>query len=128
MLNNADQASTGLEIDVSFVRHRNALLARANFSDLYVDYYLHLAQHELRPEPAHDELFKRALAAFALHCASRPRNEMTAWTMNFQDPRMNLFLTGDNELGPVAGREFGEALKAGPANPSSSAAVPKRGT
>ncbi len=97
-------ADSGLEVRTSFVRNRNALLARADFGELFVDYYLHLGAHGLRLEPAIDALFKRALAAFTLHCASRPRNELTAWTVNFQEPLLNLFLAGDNGTGAVTGR------------------------
>jgi molecular chaperone Hsp33 len=67
-------------------------------------------------EPEHDALFKRPLAAFTLHCASRPWNEMTAWTINFQQPLLNLFLTGDNDTGAVTGRAFDENVKEGPEN------------
>ena len=31
----------GLDVRTYFVRERNALLARADFGELYVDYYLH---------------------------------------------------------------------------------------
>ena len=58
-----------------------------------------------------DEVFKKGLAAFTLHCASRPRNEMTAWTINFQDPLVNLFLTGDNNPSIVTGRIFSENVR-----------------
>jgi molecular chaperone Hsp33 len=109
---NTDDA--GLEVRTHFVRQRNALLARADFGDLYVDYYLHLSANHIRLEPEHDAMFKRALAAFTLHCASRPWNEMTAWTINFQSPLVNLFLTGDNETGAVTGRVFEENVKEGP--------------
>ena len=111
-----DPAEPGLEVTVHFVRGRNALVARANLSELYVDYYLHLGKHGIKPAEAHDTLFKRALAAFVLHCASRPRNELTAWTINIQEPRVNLFLTGDNELGTVTGRIFDENVKEFPEN------------
>jgi molecular chaperone Hsp33 len=111
-----DPAEPGLEVRTFFVRGRNALVARANLSELYVDYYLHLGKHGVHPAEAHDALFKRALAAFVLHCASRPRNEMTAWTINIQHPRVNLFLTGDNETGAVTGRIFAEDVKAFPEN------------
>lgn len=114
--NPIDLAEPGLEVTTHFVRGRNALVARANLSELYVDYYLHLGKHGLRPAEAHDVLFKRALAAFVLHCASRPRNEMTAWTINIQEPRVNLFLTGDNETGAVIGRIFDENVKEFPEN------------
>jgi len=106
----------GLEVISSFVRYRNALLAQADFGPLFVDYYLHLADHSLRPDPRHDTIFKEALGAFVLHCASRPRNEQIAWTINFQDPLLNLFLVADNEEGTVAGRIFTEHVKQGEHN------------
>jgi hypothetical protein len=109
-------AEPGLEVRTCFVRGRNVLVARANFSELYVDYYLHLGAHDIKPAEAHDVLFKRALAAFVLHSASRPWNEMTAWTINIQEPRVNLFLTGDNETGAVIGRVFDENVKEFPEN------------
>jgi len=109
-------ADTGLEVRTHFVRNRNALLARAEFGELFVDYYLHLSSNRIRVAPGHDALFKRALVAFTLHCASRPWNEMIAWTINFQEPLVNLFLTGDNETGAITGRVFDENVKEGPEN------------
>lgn len=101
----------GLEVGTFFVRNRNALLARADFGQLYVDYYIHLADHKIRYSPEQDALFKRALAGFVLHCASRPWNELTAWTLHFEEAGLNLFLTGDNETGAVTGRIFDEDVK-----------------
>ncbi|HWA84907.1 MAG TPA: Hsp33 family molecular chaperone HslO [Opitutus sp.] len=109
-------AEPGLQVTTSFVRSRNVLLARAEFGELFVDYYLHLGTHEIRPGTAADDMFKRALAAFVLHCASRPRNELAAWTINFQEPRVNLFLTADNGTGAVVGRVFEENVRAMPEN------------
>lgn len=109
-------ADAGLEVRTSFVRNRNALVAQADFGDLYVDYYLHLSANHIRVDPERDAIFKRALAAFTLHCCSRPWGELTAWTINFQAPLMNLFLTSDNETGAVTGRIFTEDVKQGPEN------------
>jgi molecular chaperone Hsp33 len=106
-----DSASNGHEITTDFVRHRNVLLAYGSFSELYVDYYLHLADHGLRHTDAHDSLFKTALALFTLHCASRPPNETIAWTLHFQEPFVNLFLGGDTEESIVTGRVFAEDVK-----------------
>lgn len=106
----------GLEVNTLFVRSRNVLLARANFGSLFVDYYLHLSQQQIRPSPEADAMFKRALAAFVLHSASRPRHELCAWTINFQKPLLNLFLTSDNETGAVTGRVFEEDVKELPEN------------
>ena len=109
-------ADAGLAVHTKFVRSRHALVARADFGDMFVDYYLHLGLQQMKPAPEHDAIFKRALAAFVLHAASRPRNELTAWTVNFQAPLVNVFLTGDNETGAVTGRVFVENVKVGPEN------------
>lgn len=109
-------ADAGTEVRTHFVRNRNALLARAEFGELFVDYYLHLSANQMRVPPELDHLFKRALAAFTLHCASRPWNELIAWTINVQQPLVNLFLAGDNQTGAVTGRVFEEHVKEGPAN------------
>ena len=109
-------AHSGLEVTTWFVRSRNALFAKADFGPLYVDYYLHLAEHAIKVTPEHDAIFKRALATYVLHAVSRPRNELTAWTINFQQPLVNVFITGDNADGSVAGRVFGENVKQLPSN------------
>ncbi len=109
-------ADAGLEVRTYFVRDRNALLARAEFGELFVDYYLHLGSNQMKVAPEHDLIFKRALAAFTLHSASRPWSELTAWTLNFQAPLVNVFLTGDNETGAVTGRVFDENVKVGADN------------
>lgn len=101
----------GLEVNCSFVRGRNVLMAKAKFSEMYDRYELHLRNNHLDFTPEHKKLFKQALAAFTLHCASRPRNEVLSWTINFQNPLVNLFLVGDTELSIVAGRVFDEDVK-----------------
>jgi molecular chaperone Hsp33 len=101
----------GLEVRTYFVRGRNALVARADFGELYVDYYLHLGQSGRQNGPGEDVMVKEALAALTLHCASRPRNETTAWTIHFVAPLVNLFVTGDNNRGTVVGQVFTEDVK-----------------
>ncbi|MEK0451252.1 MAG: hypothetical protein RL088_3520 [Verrucomicrobiota bacterium] len=101
----------GLEVRTYFVRERNALVARALFSDLYVDYYLHQGQHGYTHSREHDSLFKDALSALTLHCASRPWNETTAWTIHFAALKLNLFVTGDNNRGAVSGQIFTDQVK-----------------
>ena len=104
-------AAEGFEVRSYFVRERNALVARADFGELYVDYYLHQGQHGYQHAPEHDGLLKEALAALTLHCASRPWNEAWAWTIHFQQPLLNLFVTGDNRRGMVVGQIFTENVK-----------------
>lgn len=100
-----------LEVRTYFVRGRNALVARADFEPLYIDYYLHRADHDLKYSNAHDTMLKEALAALTLHLASRPQDETCGWTMNFHDPHMNLFVTGSSRPARVAGRVFTEDVR-----------------
>ncbi len=102
----------GIEVRTYFVRERNALVARADFGDLYVDYYLHQAQLGVQHLPSYDSMLKDALAALTLHCASRPWNETWAWTIHFDEPLLNLFVTGYNRRGTVVGQLFTEDVKA----------------
>ena len=109
---NSETSPPGLEVRTYFVRGRNALVARADFGELYVDYYLHQGQHGQQHAPAHDAMLKEALAALTLHCAARPWNESWAWTLHFAEPLLNLFVTGDNRRGMVVGQLFTEGVKA----------------
>ncbi len=101
----------GLEVRSYFVRGRNALVARADFGEMYVDYYLHQGQHGRQHAPFHDGMLKEALAALTLHCASRPWKEISAWTIHFQLPLINLFVAGNNLLGTVVGQIFTDDVK-----------------
>lgn len=117
----------GAQVTVDFIRHRNVLLVQGDLGPLLVDYYLHLADHKLRHEPAHDALLRQALLAFTLHGAARPRNEHFAWTIGLQEPRLNLFLAGDNEDCIVAGRLFTENVREAADNVFFSEMMPSRG-
>ena len=113
MLNDPEKEAENepIEIQCCFVRERNALLVRGDFSPIYMDYYLHLMQHGIKHEPAQDEIIKEGLAALTLHLASRPRNEAVAWTLSWQNPLQNLFVTGSNRIGNVVGRLFTEDVR-----------------
>ena len=100
-----------VEVRSYFVRKRNALLVRGRFSPLYLDYYLHLMQHQLKYEEEMDLMLKEALAGLALHLGSRPQDETCAWTLNFHEPLMNLFVTGSSRPGRVTGRIFTEDVR-----------------
>jgi molecular chaperone Hsp33 len=111
MIEDQTAGDAGLEVRSYFVRGRNALVARADFGELYVDYYLHQGQHFYQHAPQHDQMMKEALGALTLHCASRPRLEVSAWTIHFQEPLLNLFATGNNRIGTVVGQVFTENVK-----------------
>ena len=105
------EAASPVQVRCYFVRHRNALAVRARFSDLFMDYYLHQIQTGMKPGERLDGMVKDALAAITLHAASRPWAEAHAWTINFQEPRANFFVSGDNTTGRVVGRVFTENVK-----------------
>ncbi len=87
------------------------LYAKADFGPLFVDYYLHLKDNDLKLAADLDDRLKEALALFSLHCISRPRNDILAWTVNFQEPLVNVFLAGDTGTGDVVGRIYDEGVK-----------------
>lgn len=108
--------TSDVEVTAHFVRERNALATRAHFGPLYVDHYLHLMQHGMQLQEHMDATLKDALAALCLHLAARPWDEEVAWTVNFQKPRFNLFVTGNCHQENVVGRAFTKDIKAASSN------------
>jgi len=98
-------------IESIFVRHRNALVLRGQFTSIYTDYYLHLMQHGIRHVPELDQMLKDSLAMLTLHLVSRPWAETIAWTANLRAPRINLFVTGGSISESVVGRIFTEDVR-----------------
>ena len=98
-------------VESVFVRHRNALVLRGQFTPIYTDYYLHLMQHGIRHPPELDQMLKDALTMQVLHLTARPWAETIAWTVNLRAPRLNLFVTGSSTDESVAGRVFTEDVR-----------------
>jgi molecular chaperone Hsp33 len=101
----------GIEVRTYFAGGRNALVARAEFSELYAALYLHRLSCGTGLEASIDQLLRDALTAVTLHSASRPWKETVAWTVNFQTPLANVFVSGNNRLGTVVGNVFTENVK-----------------
>jgi molecular chaperone Hsp33 len=104
-------ADPGIEVRTYFARGRNALVVRAEFSELYAALYLHRLDCGSHLDASSDQLLRDALAAVTLHSASRPWKEIVAWTVNFQTPLANVFVSGNNRLGTVVGNIFVENVK-----------------
>lgn len=99
-------------VESVYVRGRNCLLLQADFSPLFVDYYLHLQKHGLRNEPQEDFTLKQLLALFTLHLTARPWQEYHAWTFNVRSPRLaNYFVSGAATDESVVGRAFRENVR-----------------
>jgi molecular chaperone Hsp33 len=90
-----------IEVRTYFARGRNALVARGDFSELFAAWYLHRMDHGIEIPAAMEDCGREALAALTLHCASRPWKETCAWTVKFPNPRVNIFVAGDNNTGTV---------------------------
>lgn len=99
------------KIESIYIRHRNALLLRGDFTSIFTDYYLHLMDHGLRIPPQLDGMLKDALAMITLHLTARPWAETIAWTANLRAPRINLFVTGSSIEEEVTGRIFTEDVR-----------------
>ena len=72
-----------ITVESIFVRERNVLLVEANFTPVYLDYYLHLMQHELRYPETLDLKLKELLAFLTLHATARP---WAAWAARWRNP------------------------------------------
>lgn len=103
-------------VESIFVRHRNVLLVRANFTDIFTDYYLHLADHKLKYAAELDHKLKELLVALTLHSVARPWAEVHAWTANLRAPRVNFFATASSTGENVTGRLFTEDVREPPQN------------
>lgn len=106
-----DPAEEFTTIESIFIRHRNALLVRGQFTSIYTDHYLHLMEHGIRYPAELDQMLKDALAMLTLHLVARPWAETIAWTANLRAPRINLFVTGGSYDASITGRIFTEDVR-----------------
>lgn len=107
----AEPVSELTSIESIFIRRRNLLMLRGQFTSIYTDYYLHLMQHGLRNPESLDLQLKELLAVLTLHLVARPWAETTALTINLRAPRVNFFATGSSKGEQVTGRCFTEDVR-----------------
>lgn len=99
------------KIESIFVRHRNALMVRGQFTPIFTDYYLHLMEHQIRHKESLDTKLKDLMALLTLHITSRPWAETIAWTLNLRAPRINLFATGGSTQESITGNLFTQDIR-----------------
>jgi len=99
------------KVESIFIRHKNVLLIRANFTPIYTDYYIHLMDQKLRHKGDIDQMLKDLLALQTLHLVARPWAETIAWTVTLRAPRVNLFVTGGSIYENITGNLFTENIK-----------------
>lgn len=99
------------KVESIFIRHKNVLLVRAQFTPIYTDYYLHLMDQKLRHKEELDQKLKDLLALQTLHLTARPWAETIAWTVTLRAPRVNFFVTGGSVYENITGNLFTENIK-----------------
>ncbi|WP_227021473.1 Hsp33 family molecular chaperone HslO [Oceaniferula marina] len=99
------------KVESIFVRERNCLMVRAQFTPIYTGYYLHLMEHQLRYANELDAALKDLMAVLTLHLTARPWAETIAWTANLRAPRVNYFVTGSSTGENITGRLFTEDVR-----------------
>jgi molecular chaperone Hsp33 len=99
------------KVESIFVRYRNVLMIRAQFTPIYTGYYLHLMEQKLRHKGELDQKLKDLMAVLMLHLVARPWAETIAWTVNLRAPRVNLFVTGSSTLENITGHLFTENVR-----------------
>src|SRR5688572_3317226 len=104
------------EVASDYVRSRHCVVLRGEFDPVWEDLGYHLLQNGHRLEPEQRRRLQDGLACVALQSASKPRDELIAWTMNLIDPRgvelpLNVFVTGDRQAGTIVGRAFTRDVK-----------------
>ncbi len=99
------------KVESIFVRHRNVLAVRAQFTPIYTDHYLHLMEQKIRHASELDQMLKDTLAMLTLHAVARPWAETIAWTINLRAPRVNLFASASSLEESIVGRLFTEGVR-----------------
>ncbi|MBD3236762.1 MAG: hypothetical protein GF330_08670 [Candidatus Eisenbacteria bacterium] len=95
---------------------RNVLAARGLFGPLFEAYLAHSAAWVGQPDGLVRVMMQQGLAAAALYLTCRPADEETAWTVNFAEPPLNLFLAASGRAGSVVGRYYDEHVETAESN------------
>jgi len=93
-------------------RERNLLAARGIFTPLFDDFLAHSRRWVGEPDGLVMTMMRQGLAAAALYLTCRPNDEQTAWTFNFPEPPLNIFVSADAGRGTVVGRYFDREIRA----------------
>jgi hypothetical protein len=109
-----ERATMAREVRItrSLLRERNLLAARGVFTPLFDDYLAHTRRWVGEPDGLVWVMMRQGLAAAALYLTCRPTDEQTAWTFNFPEPPLNIFVSADAGRGEVAGRFFDADVRA----------------
>ncbi len=103
----ASESPTGI-VRRFALRTEEAVLAHGDFRGLFAVYEAHVHRWESIPDPLCLIMMRQALGGAALHLSCRPRDQMTAWTINIARPPLNVFVAGNSADSTVVGRVYTE--------------------
>lgn len=89
-------------------REHEAVFARGDFTSLFAAWLDHVRLWGREPDGLSTVMMRQALGGAALYLSSRPRDESVAFTLNFEKPPLNVFVTGSSKSCNVTGRVFTE--------------------
>lgn len=91
----------------------SVILSWGNFAPMAGAWLRHTRLWLDEPDGLTTTLMRQGLAGTALHLAHRPNDEMVGLTFHFEQPPLNVFITGDARKGTVSGRTFDAGVKQG---------------
>lgn len=104
------------ELRILLDPERDVVFCHGHFENLFDAYRRHVSRWEGLPAEPLLSKMQALLAATCLHLSCKPRDQFTAWTLNLNRPAANLFTTGDNQAGTVAGRLITAGVRTEPEN------------
>lgn len=87
------------------------MVAEGNFTAFFLAYVEHVRRWEVEVDGLTYTMMRQGLAAATLHLSARPLDESIGFTLNFREPPINIFLTGDASSSRVTGRVFTEGVR-----------------
>lgn len=98
------------QIQRHILREHDAVLAFADFSDLFEAFRRHSRRWDTEIEPLTEVMMRQGLAGAALQLSFKVPYESIGWTLNFKDPPINCFITGSSVEATVTGRAFTQGV------------------
>ncbi|NNF06246.1 MAG: hypothetical protein HKN21_05765 [Candidatus Eisenbacteria bacterium] len=89
----------------------NAMLATGTFTALIAAFSEHANRWEAPLDGLTYTMMRQGLSGMVLHLSFRPNDENIGMTVNFKQPPINVFLSGDASESWVTGRAFVEGVK-----------------
>lgn len=92
-------------------RKTHTVMARGQFDGLFQAYLDHARELGAPPSPEALAIFRDAMAAAVLQLALLPPDQYCSWTYNLREPKINIFLAGDNGDFNLTGRVYEEHVR-----------------